>query len=614
MLRFFLLIALLTGSVMGQANRKVLFIGVDGCRYDGILFANTPTIDSLRTTATFCGSGLCLYKTWSGNGWSSMITGTWHTKHGVTDNTFLGANFGQYPDFIQRLEAFNPNLRTVSVVNWAPINNVIIQAADNEINASSDLDVKNNCVNVLTTDNPDLLFVDFDDVDHAGHTYGFSPSIPEYLDAIEVTDGYIGEIVTALQNRPNYANEDWLVIITTDHGGTLAGHGGGTLEERRIFHIFSNKNFPQNEILLSSHANVANHVETQFPAGVYATPVDQNPFQFGTSSDFTIEFWVKPQAYSSDPALISNKNWNSGLNPGFVISAQSGQFWKVNVGDGSNRRDIQGGYLNPGTWTHLAVSFDRDGLMMAYENGILVGMEKMNAIGNLTTAYPLVINQDGTTNYGQNFAGAYKDIRIWGAALPEQVITDWATVPINPQHPYFGQLLVNWTMGDTLPDTLRDKSPNANHLLTSGTLSQTLGQTHNFVTYDYADAPRQPDNAVTALTWMCVPIDSTWGLDGKSWVAECGPVAVQKPSAGIAFTVSPNPATGLTTCLWADPLPQPAELFLTNALGQRISTHKVPAGSRQFTVNLGNLPSGMYFLELVSGEMRQTQRVQVMGR
>jgi predicted AlkP superfamily pyrophosphatase or phosphodiesterase len=34
--------------------------------------------------------------------------------------------------------------------------------------------VKNAAVNALQNDNPDILFVDFDDVDHAGHSYGFS--------------------------------------------------------------------------------------------------------------------------------------------------------------------------------------------------------------------------------------------------------------------------------------------------------------------------------------------------------------------------------------------------------------------------------------------------------
>ena len=239
---FFILISI---CVSGQNSRKVLFIGIDGCRADALTTSATPAIDNLLINSIYSLNGLCTYKTWSGNGWSSMLTGVWHTKHGVTDNTFTGSNYINYPDFISRLETFDSTLRTVTSVHWAPINDVIIQNADSERTYATDLEVKNGAVDALTNDDPDLLFVAFDDVDHAGHTYGFSPLVPQYIQTIEITEGYVAEIITALHNRPNYANEEWLVVLTTDHGGNMAGHGGGTLEERTIFTIYSNPDFVQ---------------------------------------------------------------------------------------------------------------------------------------------------------------------------------------------------------------------------------------------------------------------------------------------------------------------------------------------------------------------------------
>ena len=32
--------------------------------------------------------------------------------------------------------------------------------------------------------------------------------------------------MTAMQARPSYADEDWLVIVVTDHGGSGTGHDG----------------------------------------------------------------------------------------------------------------------------------------------------------------------------------------------------------------------------------------------------------------------------------------------------------------------------------------------------------------------------------------------------
>ena len=236
----FILFLSISLSFSQTQTRKVLFIGIDGCRWDAIQAATTPAIDSLVANSVYSGDGLCAYKTWSGNGWSSMLTGTWHTKHGVTDNSFSGANYSNYPDFLTRIETFNPALKTVSFVNWAPINNTIIQTADSQLNFNTDIEVRNAAMNALTNSNPDLLFVSFDNVDHAGHVYGFSPLISQYIDAIDTMDAHINLILGALRSRPTFLNEDWLIVLTTDHGGTPTGHGGGTIEERNIFSVFSN--------------------------------------------------------------------------------------------------------------------------------------------------------------------------------------------------------------------------------------------------------------------------------------------------------------------------------------------------------------------------------------
>lgn len=41
-------------------------------------------------------------------------------------------------------------------------------------------------------------------------------------------------------------------------------------------------------------------------------------FNFGSTTDFTISIWVKSTGWSSDPTIISNKNWASGGNQGWA--------------------------------------------------------------------------------------------------------------------------------------------------------------------------------------------------------------------------------------------------------------------------------------------------------
>ncbi len=596
-------------------SRKILFIGIDGCRWDAVVAANAPTIDGLLSHSVYSGNGLNEYKTWSGTGWSGMLTGVWHTKHGVTDNTFVGSNYGQYPDFITRAESYDTSLSTVSIVHWAPINTTIIQSIDNEISVPTDSAVKYAAVAALATGNPDILFLDFDDVDHAGHTYGFSPLVPQYLQSIEITDGYISEILTALYNRPTYANEDWLIVLTTDHGGIPAGHGGGTIEERTIFNIYHNPNFLGQNITRGTISNGATFNEAHFPAGTYATPVNQVPFEFGTSQDFTIELWVKANAYTADPSFISNKDWDSGLYPGFVISAQSGQYWKVNIGDGTNRVDIQGGWISPNEWHHLAVSFDRDGLMTAYEDGAPVGFYWMQSIGDINSGLPLIINQDGTTNYNYDFDGSIKDIRIWNAVIPDSTLRQWATVPVTSSHPYYANLLANWKCEDGTGSVLQDASVNGNNCNVTGAIDWNTNQSNTFTVFDYSATPREPDNAVTALEWLCIPIQPSWNLDGKSWVQPCTPTGVDNYESANDFKVYPNPAHNI---LNVEMLSEVGHPLGQSALGGQLKIYDVMGrvvfsttlNSKLQTLNL-NCASGLYLMKVEAGDKVWQEKVVV---
>jgi len=98
-----------------------------------------------------------------------------------------------------------------------------------------------NAAEILTRDDPDALFVYFHQVDATGHTIGFSPDIPGYVQAIENVDRHVGTVLKGLQSRATYAREDWLTIVCTDHGGFKTGHGGGhkNPEIRNVFLIVS---------------------------------------------------------------------------------------------------------------------------------------------------------------------------------------------------------------------------------------------------------------------------------------------------------------------------------------------------------------------------------------
>jgi predicted AlkP superfamily pyrophosphatase or phosphodiesterase len=219
---------------------RVLFIGIDGCRFDSIEKAETPNLDRLMAAGCYSDTTQILgerYRqsdTVSGPGWSSLLTGVWADKHGVDSNRFWKTKFDRYPHFFARVKEAYPKASTVSIASWPPIGDKITTAADFSRQPShegrylpGDLETANVACEVLRGGDPAAMFVYFGQVDESGHQYGFSPKVKEYVAAIGLVDKHVGRILETLEKRTKYAEENWLVIVSTDHGGFGKDHGGG---------------------------------------------------------------------------------------------------------------------------------------------------------------------------------------------------------------------------------------------------------------------------------------------------------------------------------------------------------------------------------------------------
>jgi predicted AlkP superfamily pyrophosphatase or phosphodiesterase len=218
-----------------QPVKKALVIGIDGCRPDALRVARAPHLHCLMKNGAFSAAAQTGDIPVSGPGWSSLLTGVWREKHGVRDNGFEGSNFDEFPDFLARFKKARPDRSAVSIVHWDPIRTRIIRGADQSTRHNSDAAVAADACRVLREQSPDLLFVHFDDVDEAGHRYGFDPRGSAYLSAIARVDAHIGRLVAAIRERPTAADEDWLVVVSTDHGGSGRDHARNIPENRTIF-------------------------------------------------------------------------------------------------------------------------------------------------------------------------------------------------------------------------------------------------------------------------------------------------------------------------------------------------------------------------------------------
>jgi predicted AlkP superfamily pyrophosphatase or phosphodiesterase len=222
-------------------KRKLLIIGIDGLRPDAMLSVRAGNLKALIRGGAFAPDAVSDKITRSGPGWASVLTGVWHPKHGVVDNEIATYQGDAYPAFFKRLKHQRPDLFTACIVNWAPIRDRLMSGVDLALAPENDDSVAAIAGNLLLRRDPDVLFLHFDAPDHAGHLYGFSRFSPPYRRAIEKVDILVGKVLEALQARPGLYKEDWLILVTTDHGGSWRHHGEDEPSQRKVFLIVSGK-------------------------------------------------------------------------------------------------------------------------------------------------------------------------------------------------------------------------------------------------------------------------------------------------------------------------------------------------------------------------------------
>lgn len=225
---------------------KTVVIGLDGTMLDHVKSANTPNLHRLMAEGTSGQSSIVGHPTISGPSWSTILTGVWHTKHGVVDNSFNGARYDQYPTAFTRIEQVKPELRTASISTWGgiatiagsgtPKADVVVTTPDAGSEAATDAATASAVVAEIATNGPDFVFTQLDQVDGAGHSSGTAG--PEYAPALARVDAEVGKIVDAVDARSKATGEKWTVLVTSDHGHTpTGGHGGQSADEATTFVI-----------------------------------------------------------------------------------------------------------------------------------------------------------------------------------------------------------------------------------------------------------------------------------------------------------------------------------------------------------------------------------------
>lgn len=523
---------------------KVLYIIVDGLRGRSVKEGNTPNIKSLLPHSIYSWESLAdvnLYTKY--NNWADMLTGVKKEKHKVLSETFANNDLARYPVLFKRVKDTKPNAKIASFSSSSVFNNNLTDGVDSKNLLANDEEVKTGVINNLKTDNASFVVAHFSAVDQAGGMPGatYDLSSPEYKAAVERFDSNVGEMVTALKSRPDYAKENWLVVISSANGGAFTlpdNQNDKTIFSNTLVNTFVLYYSPKYNSKVISKPYTGNRYSgktIRFKGG--ATGVNASIpngeftyYDFPDSVDFTVELKVKKNdpkgngSYTFDkfPAILAKtNNWNSGQ--GWVIFFE-GDYWQFSVTGSAPRKQQRGGNLGKGVWNTLTAKVERRSgkkYLRAYTDGVYYGETDITDVKDIKSVDPLRLGF--IPNNGQGDPDVQvSDIRIFRTSVPDNIIKQYACETyIDQNHPNYSSLVGYWPVIDGAGDKIADLSPWENPFILTGAY-QWIDFNDLVCSPPVTDlaklVPQNADIPAQILSWLRIPVQGSWGLDGRVWL------------------------------------------------------------------------------------------------
>lgn len=235
-----------------KRRRKVLLVGWDGVRADTARRMTLPALTALADAGRWWTTTLPdvdVAPTVTAVGWSTILTGVWPDDHGVLGNEEELNRLHRYPEVLTTAYCEQPTLNTYGAASAlifgtdfgpGPLFGPGVRTVDwvdrrkhpGKFTETDPL-IQEAAERRLRDEDPDLAFVYLGETDQIAHDFGTGV---EYEGAIARQDDRLATLIDCLRSRESFADEEWLVMVTTDHGHLdEGGHGGGSWQERQSF-------------------------------------------------------------------------------------------------------------------------------------------------------------------------------------------------------------------------------------------------------------------------------------------------------------------------------------------------------------------------------------------
>ncbi|WP_333626921.1 alkaline phosphatase family protein [Sphingobacterium siyangense] len=513
-------------------DRKVLLISIDGLVGTELNNYVPTNIGKLLEHSKYTFEGMADANTKDAATWTTILSGKSSSKHGVTTNDFAiaeeddddihdhngtGVSTG-YISLYQRLLESGRILKTLSITAWEPLDHNLFNLSDDNGVVASDEEVKVKAVDRIKNGEKDLGFtvVNFRDLNTEGMTGGFSFDNLKYKSTLDRIDGYVGEILAAVEQRKNYAGEDWLVVITSNHGGYDKNYGGATLEERKVPLILYNPNFVKRKFVAPPFTN---GFKAKSGINGTITAADAARYNLGTSGEYTIQLKLLIHQFGTlNPAIISKQANTGNSDDGWSFIHNGGVGWRFKIKGTQVTFDKK---FEVGKWYTLTARVYMDGStrkVQVFTDG------EIGAEGSLGTAQGTSasnLNVGYSASYvGGTLIQSVKDVCIYNKALPVDYITNnYCKSPVDNQ--YKADMIGGWDLGDGVGARLKNNIAGAPDFMINGAYSWEFLQ--NDFCKLLTGSEKNPDELLLSAVdiapqifyWLNIKPAESWGLEGK---------------------------------------------------------------------------------------------------
>ncbi|MCK5045948.1 MAG: alkaline phosphatase [Candidatus Heimdallarchaeota archaeon] len=296
---------------------QVLIFFVDGMRYDKMLEANTPNMDSLMANGTTFSNYHVILPSYSRVNYAAFSTGSSTNMTNVFANGYDDEL--EIPTLYSLITGNDLNKSLITDEGgWAKFlgkdSDVVVYPDTVSHSFEEGLDVKNAALATIPGNFSNIQFIGFDDVDAAGHDFGAASST--YIQMIENTDSYIGDILDLYDSLGQLDNTT--IVLFSDHGHEeIGGHGGETNEQTHGYFIFAGKGVTNKGLISNKLTRINSITPTLLTMlGIPLAPTMNGPVLF----DF-IDSSIQTKAiYAIQQAEIMKQQLEVTINEFGIIS------------------------------------------------------------------------------------------------------------------------------------------------------------------------------------------------------------------------------------------------------------------------------------------------------